>query len=254
MTNQLPPIPDDDSHWDETVQNQPQRRAPNRQPPPTQGQPPVQRPPRQGTHNVQRVSRQRQQRRAQKENLLYFPLWSLGLMLLVVLVVAFAIVFGIVALGGNQAPTDAEPELRVITAVATSTPFIPDPNEVVLATPTIPADLSSVILPAQTPDNLALDGPALPTVAFTNTPMPLSVGVRVIVANVGDQELNVRNIAGVTSSEILFRSPEGTEFSIVDGPQQADGFTWWRIQDPITQNSGWAVANYLQVLDAGTGQ
>ena len=254
MTNQLPPIPDDDSHWDETVQHQAQRSAPNRQPPPTQGQPPVQRPPRQATHNVQRVSRQRQQRRAQKENLLYFPLWSLGLMLLVVLIIAFGIVFSIVALGGKQADTEADPLLRVITAAASNTPNIPDPNEIVLATSTIPADLSSVILPAQTPVNLALDGPSLPTVAFTNTPMPLTVGVRVIVANVGDQELNVRTVAGVTSSEILFRSAEGTEFTIVEGPQQADGFTWWRIQDPISQQSGWAVANYLQVLEAGTGQ
>lgn len=254
MTNQLPPLPNDDSHFDETVQHQPQRNAPNRQPTPTQGQRPVQRPPRQpSSHNVQRVSKQRQQQRSKNENVLYFPLWSLGLMLLIVLVLAFGIVFSIVALGGKQATTEADPVLRVITAVATNTPNIPDPNEAVLATSTIPADLS-VILPAQTPVNLALDGPALPTVAFTNTPIPLSVGVRVIVANVGDQELNVRNVAGVTSSEILFRSAEGTEFSIVDGPQQADGFTWWRIQDTISQQSGWAVANYLQVLEAGTGQ
>jgi hypothetical protein len=257
MTNQLPPLDNDDSHFDETVQHQPQRPARNRQQQrqQAQGQPPVQRPPGQtAQHNVQRVSRQRQQRRAaQKENLLYFPLWSLGLMLLVVLVVAFAIVFGIIALGGNQATSQADPVLRVITAVATNTPNIPDPNEVVLATSTIPADLS-VILPAQTPSNLALDGPALPTIAFTNTPMPLTVGVRVVVANVGDQELNVRNVAGVTTSEVLFRSAEGTEFSIIDGPQQADGFTWWRIQDPTTQQIGWAVANYLQVFEAGTGQ
>ncbi len=78
--------------------------------------------------------------------------------------------------------------------------------------------------------------------------------MRVVVANVGDQELNVRDVAGVTTSEVLFRSAEGTEFSIIDGPQQADGFTWWRIQDPITQQLGWAVANYLQVFEAGAGQ
>jgi hypothetical protein len=252
MTNQLPPLPDDNSHFDETVQHQPPQNAPNRQPRQTQGQQPVQRPPRQATnYNVQRVSRQRQQQ-SKKENMLYFPLWSLGLMLLVVLVLAFVVVFLVVSLGGKSATSEADPVLRVITAVATNTPNIPDPNEAVLVTSTIPADIQ-VILPEHTPVNLALDGPVLPTIAFTTTPVPLTVGVRVVVANVGDQELNVRDVAGVTTSEVLFRSAEGTEFSIIDGPQQADGFTWWRIQDPISQQSGWAVANYLQVFEAGVG-
>jgi hypothetical protein len=75
----------------------------------------------------------------------------------------------------------------------------------------------------------------------------------VVVVEVGDQELNVRNIPGVTESQIIFRSPEGTEFSIVDGPQQADGFTWWQIQDLTSAQRGWAVANYLSVISAEAG-
>ena len=251
MTNQLPPLPDDKSQFDETVQHQRQQNTPNRPPRSPQRQQAAQRSPRQATnYNIERVRRQRQQQRTQKENILYFPLWSLGLMLLVVLGLAFGIVFLVVALGGNTSTTETEPVLRVITAAVSNTPNIPDPNEVVLATATIPSGIE-VILPAQTPVNLALAGPALPTIAFTNTPVPLSIGVRVIVANVGDQELNVRDVAGVTTSQVLFRSKEGTEFSIVGGPQQADGFTWWRIQESISQQSGWAVANYLEVVETG---
>lgn len=257
MTNQLPPLPDDDSHWEETVQSNPQpppRRPSNRPPQTTGQQPPVQRQPRQPTnYNVQRVRRQRQQQRAQKDSVLYFPLWSLGLMLLVVLVLAFAVVFLVVVLGGNGSIEEANPEVLIVTAEATFTPNIPDPDAIVLATPTIPVGVE-VILPAQTPVNQSLDGPTLPTVAFTNTPQPLAVGERVIVSNVGDQELNVRDVPGVTTSQVLFRSPEGTEFTIVDGPQQADGFTWWRIQDTTTAQSGWAVANYLTIIQAGAGQ
>lgn len=248
MTNQLPPLPEDDSHWEETVQANPKRPEPRRR------QPQVQRPARQPTnHHIERVSRQRQQRRAQRDSVFYFPLWSLGLMLLVVLVVAFGVVFLVITLGGNGNSTEADPLIRIVTSEATFTPNIPDPNEVVLATSTIPTGIE-VILPAQTPVNQSLDGPLLPTVAFTETPRPLSVGERVVVYNVGDQELNVRNVAGVTTSEILFRSPEGTEFTIVDGPQQADGFTWWQIQDATTAQRGWAVANYLIIAEAGTGQ
>lgn len=252
MTNQLPPLPDDDSQFEETVQNQPQRNTRRGQRPPTQNPqqvtPRQQRPP--TNYNIERVKRERRQRQAQSDNVFYFPLWSLGLMLLIVLGLAFVIVFLIVALGGRTTTTEADPIIRIITAEPSNTPDIPDPNEIVLATPTLP-DGVQVILPAQTPLNQSLDGPLLPTIAFTQTPIPLAVGVTVYVADVGDQELNVRDVAGVTTSQVVFRAPEGTPFNIVDGPQQADGFTWWRIQDPITQNSGWAVANYLRVNPTG---
>lgn len=257
MTNQLPPLPDDDSHMEETVQNQPQRpqrRTSRQTQQATHQQPPIDRQPRQpSSYNVERVRRQRRQQRTQQDSVLYFPLWSLGLMLLVVLILAFVIVFLIVALGGKGSVTEADPQVQIVTAEATFTPNIPDPDEVILATATIPVDIE-VILPAQTPVNQSLDGPLLPTVAFTDTPQPLSVGVRVVVSNVGDNELNVRDVAGVTTSQVLFRSPEGTEFTIVDGPQQADGFTWWRIQDSTNGQSGWAVANYLVIPQTGAGQ
>ena len=243
MTNNLPPQPDN---------NQPDRRhgrQPQRTPPPQQAVPRQHRQP--TNYNIERVRQQRQ--RQQEQGVLYFPLWSLGLMLLIVMVLAFAIVFLVVALGGSTSVPEQDAVIRIVTQEATNTPDIPDPNEAVLATPTLPQGLQ-VVLPAETPVNLNLDGPALPTIAFTNTPIPLSVGIRVVVANVGDQELNVRTVPGVTESQVIFRVPEGTEFSIVDGPQQADGFTWWQIQDQTTAQRGWAVANYLNVVQAGTGQ
>ncbi len=249
MTNNLPSLPDDNSQFDETVQNQSQRRVPTQQP--SRTPPPQQAVQRQPTnYDIQRVRQQRQ--RQQQEGVLYFPLWSLGLMLFIVMILAFGIVFLIVVLGGNSSVPQQDAVIRIVTQSASNTPDIPDPNEAVLATPTLPTEL--IVLPEQTPVNLNLDGPVLPTIAITNTPIPLSVGVRVSVINVGDQELNVRNVPGVNGSQVLFRVPQGTEFSIIDGPQQADGFTWWQIQDATTAQRGWAVANYLDVVQAGTGQ
>jgi hypothetical protein len=235
MTNNLPPTRNDKR----------QHRAPQV----TQHQEPT------GAHqptqyHIERVRRQRKEQ--QRENPFFFPLWSLILMLVMTMLTAFVIVFFFVTLGGNSSVPQQDAEIRVVTQSPSLTPNIPDPNEIILATATLPAELQ-VVLPAETPVNLSLDGPVLPTVAITTTPVPISIGVRVVVVEVGDQELNVRNIPGVTESQIIFRSPEGTEFSIVDGPQQADGFTWWQIQDLTSAQRGWAVANYLSVISAEAG-
>ena len=104
-----------------------------------------------------------------------------------------------------------------------------------------------IVIAAQTPESLQIEGPILPTVVITLTPVPLSVGASVEVAGVGDQELNIRNLPGLIDSIILFRAPEGTSFEVIGGPEQAGGFTWWKIRDSDFQVEGWAAANYLQV-------
>ena len=52
---------------------------------------------------------------------------------------------------------------------------------------------------------------------------------------------------------MLFRAPKGTQFDIIGGPQEADGFTWWQVNDPLFQVQGWAVANYLQTNSEEAG-
>jgi hypothetical protein len=65
-------------------------------------------------------------------------------------------------------------------------------------------------------------------------------------------ELNIRDKPGVIGSNVVARAREGSVFTIVEGPQQADGFTWWRIQDiQDPSRAGWGVANYLRVIIEG---
>lgn len=97
-------------------------------------------------------------------------------------------------------------------------------------------------------------GIVLLAVSSANAPTSLSVGAQVKVANVGEQELNIRHRPGVAGSQVLFRAAEGSTFNILGGPQQADGLTWWHIQDPFSQLDGWAAANYLQAYQVETGQ
>jgi hypothetical protein len=69
------------------------------------------------------------------------------------------------------------------------------------------------------------------------------------VIDVGDQQLNVRELPGVIDVDVVFRAPENTLFTIIAGPSQGDGLTWWQLQDPDNpQRVGWAASNYLEVV------
>jgi hypothetical protein len=38
-------------------------------------------------------------------------------------------------------------------------------------------------------------------------------------------------------------------FLVIDGPQQADGYTWWNLEGPFDETRhGWAVSNFLRVV------
>ena len=101
---------------------------------------------------------------------------------------------------------------------------------------------------------IAAFGIVLLAASGANAPTSLSVGAQVKVANVGEQELNVRHRPGVVGSQVLFRAAKGSIFNIIGGPQQADGLTWWHIRDLFSQLDGWAAANYLQAHQVETGQ
>lgn len=76
-----------------------------------------------------------------------------------------------------------------------------------------------------------------PTTALpTATPVPaLAIGVRVRAVNLSGAPLRARVAPGLT--RIVARIPEGGVATIIEGPVQADGYTWWRLQ--ADQGSGW---------------
>ena len=68
----------------------------------------------------------------------------------------------------------------------------------------------------------------------------------VTVANTGGIGLNLRIGPGENFS-ILKALPEGTQMSVVGGPTQADGLSWWNLTSPL--GTGWsAVADWLTPL------
>lgn len=182
----------------------------------------------------------------------YLSLPSLLLTAGLAVVVALVLIAAFVATRGEARSSHAGPVIEIISApddVASPLTSAEEPDQ-----PGASETQSvQVILPPETPAKLYLAGPAVPTVIITNTPVPLAIGQRAAVHNVGNDELNIRNIPSLRESQILFRAPAGTVFEIIGGPQEADGFTWWQLNDQQFQVQGWAVAIYLQSVDQDTG-
>lgn len=178
-------------------------------------------------------------------NPLYFSVRSLILVVAIALLACAAIFALAFALRDRTAPEKIAPVIEVAGAAAGAA--IADESPAPQAT-----DLPQVqvILAAETPAVMVLEGPAIPTVIITNTPMPLSVGVKAAVYGVGNDKLNIRNRPSLSDSQVLFREGEGKTFDIIGGPQEADGFSWWQVRDPQFQVEGWAVANYLRAISA----
>lgn len=65
------------------------------------------------------------------------------------------------------------------------------------------------------------------------------VNERVRVTMPGDLQLTIRSLPG-TDAPVLIRVDSGSEFSVVDGPRNADGYTWFRIRSDDGNIAGWA--------------
>jgi tetratricopeptide (TPR) repeat protein/SH3-like domain-containing protein len=68
---------------------------------------------------------------------------------------------------------------------------------------------------------------------------PLAIGAQATVYPLSGDRLNVRENAG-RSNPIVVQLAPGVVVTILDGPQDADGFRWWKIRTPDGME-GWAV-------------
>ncbi len=182
-------------------------------------------------------------------NPLYFSARSLILLVIIVLVAGAATLALVYALRREPEATGLDPIIHIVTSSTGTADSVPAASPDATAVPAV-----QVILAAETPENMILEGPAIPTVIITNTPIPLRVGAQAEVYGVGIDKLNIRNRPSLTDSQVLFRENAGKRFDVIGGPHQADGYTWWQVRDPQFQVEGWAVANYLRSISEGTGQ
>jgi Bacterial SH3 domain len=167
---------------------------------------------------------------------LRLPVWSVLLMLTLVGMSVACIVFAVVALGGRTAPT-LPPRFVVLTAAPTVTPAITVPS--LLATPTLPAQFQQSAEPA----GLVLAGPTLAPIIFTATPTPApEIAVGSTVQIIGTQGINIRTNPGTENAVLDVVNP-GEIFTVIAGPQEANGLRWWQLADSSRNVIGWAADN-----------
>ncbi|MCY3798916.1 MAG: hypothetical protein OXG23_00770 [Chloroflexi bacterium] len=193
----------------------------------------------------ERFSARRDYKRALRRarNPLYFSLRSLALLLFLVLLASALTLALVFALRREPETAELAPVFEVVEERNDRDDVIQVEEPKATTVPDV-----EIIMAAETPENMVLEGPAIPTVIITNTPIPLRVAVQAAIYGVGSDKLNIRNRPSLTGSEVLFRESEGKIFDVIGGPQEADGFTWWRVRDPQFQVEGWAVANYLRTV------
>jgi len=114
------------------------------------------------------------------------------------------------------------------------------------------AILHVIEAPTQTPIAPKTTETPVPTpTSAEQVPQPggdIAVGDYVQVSGTGGDGLRLHQEAGV-SSEVRYIAIEAQLFLVKDGPIEVDGYTWWLLQDPYTENSdGWGVANYLAIV------
>ena len=110
----------------------------------------------------------------------------------------------------------------------------------------VPADLTIIPPSTATPDPTPTSLPA-----GTSTPIgQIGIGAYVQITGTEGAGLRIRREPG-QSGDTAFLGEESEIFVVKDGPQQADGYTWWYLVTPFDENrAGWAAADYLAGVPA----
>jgi hypothetical protein len=110
----------------------------------------------------------------------------------------------------------------------------------------VPADLT--IIPPSTATPTAI---LVPTPVGTSTPAgQIGVGSYVQITGTEGAGLRIRKAPG-QNGDTVFLGEEAETFQVKDGPQQADGHTWWYLVAPYdSTRAGWAAADFLAGVPA----
>ncbi len=101
-----------------------------------------------------------------------------------------------------------------------------------------------------TPTPLAQDIPPTNSLDETATLEPGVIGVSafVQVSGTSGDGLRLRKGPGL-GFEMQFLGLEGELFQVIDGPIEADGYTWWFVVGSYDDTrQGWAVVDFLQIV------
>jgi hypothetical protein len=109
------------------------------------------------------------------------------------------------------------------------------------------------IIPAPTLTSTPLPPTAVPsptpTKVFFLPEGVIGIGAYVQVIGTEGAGLRMRGQPGL-SSTVNFTAMDAEVFLVIDGPVEADGYTWWHLEAPYDQTrNGWSAADFLTPIE-----
>jgi len=90
--------------------------------------------------------------------------------------------------------------------------------------------------------------PYAPTPTPTAMPGQIDIGAYVQITGTQGQGLRIRSDPGLNSKQ-LFLGFDTEAYTVIEGPRDADGYTWYRITAINDQTrEGWAASNFLTLI------
>lgn len=107
-------------------------------------------------------------------------------------------------------------------------------------------------IPAETPTPSGQPSTGSLNLTQTAPPSPppgvVAIGAFVQITGTAGTGLRLRDQPSL-GAPVLLLGAEAEVFRVEDGPQEADGYVWWYLVGPYdTARRGWAVANYLEIV------
>jgi hypothetical protein len=159
------------------------------------------------------------------------PPWALLAILVgIVVLLCVGLVLLVQALRGDgEEGTATAPPATTAPALATDVEATAAPTGGIAPTDAV-EPTGTVVLPIDTPQ-------------ATAAPNEVGPGARVAVTGTQGSGLNLRAEPG-TGGAVVVNVREGAVLTVIEGPQEADGYAWWKLRTAEGQE-GWGAANWL---------
>ncbi len=93
-----------------------------------------------------------------------------------------------------------------------------------------------------------------PTTIFFLPEGVIGVGAYVQVSGTDGAGLRMRSEPGL-ASQVNFTAMDSEVFLVIDGPVEADGYTWWHLEAPYDQTrNGWSAGDFLTTIEEEVDQ
>lgn len=112
------------------------------------------------------------------------------------------------------------------------------------------AVVTSIAVPTGTPapQPSATYDPYAPTPTLTPLPGQIGIGTIVQISGTQGEGLRIRSDPGLNGKQ-LFMGFDTEAYTVVDGPRELDGYTWYFLSAINDQSrTGWAASNFLTVI------